>query len=83
MWSRGQRGIQQRTINRDDLGHLSVGVVADLTVLREMKGRFGFVDVSGGKLLGERKLEVELTVRAGQIVWDLNGLSRMLWGQGS
>ena len=72
-----------RTINRDDLGHLSVGVVADLTVLREMKGRFGFVDVSGGKLLGERKLEVELTVRAGQIVWDLNGLSRMLWGQGS
>ena len=45
-----------RTINRDDLGHLSVGVVADLTVLREMKGRFGFVDVSGGKLLGERKI---------------------------
>ena len=68
-----------QTINRDDLGHLSIGAVADVTVLRERDGEFGFVDVVGGKLIGDRKFEAELTVRAGQIVWDLNGLSRVNW----
>ena len=68
-----------QTINRDDLGHLSIGAVADVAVLRERDGEFGFVDVAGGKLIGDRKFEAELTVRAGQIVWDLNGLSRVNW----
>jgi len=68
-----------QTINRDDLGHLSIGAVADVAVLRERDGEFGFVDVAGGKLIGDRKFEAELTVRAGQIVWDLNGLSRVQW----
>ena len=32
-------------------------------------------------MLGEQKLECELTIRAGQIVWDLNGLSRPMWSE--
>jgi dihydroorotase len=28
---------------------------------------------------GTQKLECELTVKAGQVVWDLNGRSRPLW----
>jgi dihydroorotase len=68
-----------REIKRDDLGHLSVGAGADLTVLSVDIGRFGFVDVDGGKLEGNQKLQAELTVRAGNVVWDLNGISRAEW----
>lgn len=70
-----------RQIKRPDLGHLAVGAVADLTVLRVREGSFGFVDVDGGRLAGTEKLEAELTVRAGKVVWDLNGISRVDWNK--
>jgi dihydroorotase len=68
-------------IKRPDLGHLSVGSVADLSVLRVQKGNFGFVDVGGGRLRAAERLECELTLRQGQVVWDLNGISRPPWEQ--
>jgi dihydroorotase len=64
-----------REIHHEELGHLSVGAVADVAVLRLVHGDFGFVDSAGLRLRGDRKLVGELTVRAGKIVWDLNGLS--------
>jgi len=66
-------------IKRADLGHLSVGAEADIAVLNLRKGKFGFIDVDGGKMAGEQKLECELTVKGGQVVWDLNGISRPVW----
>ncbi len=66
-------------IKRPDLGRLSVGGEADIAVLNLRRGTFGFIDVSGGKLVGDRKLECELTVKGGQVVWDLNGISRPTW----
>lgn len=66
-------------INRNDLGHLSIGAVADLTLLKINKGDFGFVDSKGYKMKGTQKLECELTIRDGKVVWDLNGISRPLW----
>jgi dihydroorotase len=66
-------------IQRSDLGHLGVGAEADVAVLNLRRGKFGFVDVSGGRLLGDQKLECELTVKGGRVVWDLNGISRPLW----
>ena len=66
-------------IRRKDLGHLSVGADADVTVLNLRKGDFGFIDVRKTKLKGTQKLEAELTIRAGEIVWDLNGISTPLW----
>jgi dihydroorotase len=66
-------------IKRPDLGHLGVGAEADIAVLNLRRGKFGFTDVSGGKLTGDQKLECELTVKGGQVVWDLNGISRPLW----
>ena len=66
-------------IKRPELGRLSVGGEADIAVLNLRRGTFGFIDVSGGKLVGDRKLECELTVKGGQVVWDLNGISRPLW----
>jgi dihydroorotase len=66
-------------IKRPDLGQLSVGAEADIAVLNLQHGKFGFIDVAGAKMLGDQKLECELTVKGGQVVWDLNGISRPLW----
>ncbi len=67
------------SIKRSDLGNLSVGSVADVSVLNLLNGKFGFVDAAGNRLDGNQKLEAELTIRAGKIVWDLNGLSAKPW----
>jgi dihydroorotase len=66
-------------IKRTELGHLGVGAEADVAVLAVRKGDFGFVDSSGWRMPGTQKLECELTVKAGQVVWDLNGRSRPSW----
>jgi dihydroorotase len=66
-------------IKRTDLGHLGMGAEADVAVLRLVQGSFGFIDSGGGKMPGDRKLECELTIKAGQVVWDLNGIARPLW----
>ena len=66
-------------INKKELGNLSVGTEADIAVFNLRKGDFGFVDVRGTKLKGTQKLEAELTIRGGKIVWDLNGISAPAW----
>jgi dihydroorotase len=68
-----------REIKREDLGHLSVGAIADVAVLRLNKGNFGFVDMYGAKMSGKQKLTCEMTVKDGKVVYDLNGLSRDEW----
>jgi dihydroorotase len=68
-----------REIKRQDLGNLTVGSPADLAVLALRQGNFGFVDVDGGKFKGNQKLECELTLREGKVVWDLNGISQADW----
>lgn len=62
-------------IKRDDLGHLSPGAVADITILKLQEGNFGFVDSGGNRISGKSKLEAEMTIKSGRIVYDLNGLS--------
>lgn len=64
-----------QSIKRDDLGHLTEGAEADLVIIGIRKGEFGFIDAAGYRLDGNRKLEVELTLRAGKVVWDLNGMA--------
>jgi dihydroorotase len=64
-----------RSIKREDLGNLSEGAVADIAVLSVLDGKFGFVDSGNNKIEGSQKLENEMTIRAGRIVWDLNGLA--------
>lgn len=66
-------------IKRPQYGNLSVGAEADVTVLNLRKGDFGFLDIRKTKLKGTQKLEAELTIRAGKVVWDLNGLSAPAW----
>jgi len=66
-------------INRKELGNLTVGSDADVAVFSLRKGDFGFIDIRGTRLKGTQKLETELTIRAGKIVWDLNGISTPAW----
>jgi dihydroorotase len=68
-----------KEIRHEELGHLSVGAPADVTVLRLEKGAFGFTDQTGGRLDGSSKLVSELTIRDGVVVYDLNGLSAIPW----
>lgn len=70
-----------RSIKREDLGNLSVGAVADIAVLNVITGKFGFVDSGNNRIEGDKKLEAELTVRAGKVVWDLNGLGAIQYKQ--
>jgi dihydroorotase len=65
-----------RQIQHEELGNLSVGSPADVAVLRLEKGRFGFLDQHGAKLVGNQKLTCEMTVRDGKVIYDLNGLAR-------
>jgi dihydroorotase len=62
-------------INRPDLGNLSPGSEADVAIFSLSKGNYGFTDISGEKLKGTQKLVAELTIRAGKVVWDLNGMA--------
>jgi dihydroorotase len=64
-----------KMIKRDDLGHLSEGAEADIAILRVREGQFGYIDADGFKINGDKRLEAELTIRAGKIAWDLNGIS--------
>jgi dihydroorotase len=68
-----------REIHHDELGNLSVGSPADVTVLRLEKGKFGFTDMYGARMDGTQKLSAELTLRDGKVVYDLNGISRPEW----
>jgi dihydroorotase len=67
------------SIKRADLGQLSEGAEGDIVVLSVRKGNFGFVDAGGSKMSGDRKFEAEMTIKAGKIVWDQNGLAAKDW----
>jgi dihydroorotase len=68
-----------REIKREELGHLTVGAPADVSVLRLERGNFGFADSNGARMKGSQKLACELTVRGGRVVWDLNAITREDW----
>ena len=66
-------------VNRPELGQISVGSEADLAVLKLTIGEFGFLDAVKGKLEGTERLSSELTIRAGEVVFDFNGRTGIDW----
>lgn len=66
-------------IKQEQLGNLSVGAPADIAVLSEEHGNFGYLDMENMKMMGDTRLICELTMRDGKIVYDLNGLSMDVW----
>jgi dihydroorotase len=63
-----------QAIKRTELGHLSEGAIADVAILGMRKGNFGFYDLAGYKMQSDEKLECEMTIIGGRIVYDLNGI---------
>ncbi len=68
-----------REIKRPELGTLSVGSVADVAVIELQKGTFGLVDSGHARQEANQKLRCMITVRAGKIVYDAEGLSWPDW----
>ncbi len=68
-----------REIHRPELGTLSVGKDADIAVLEQLNGNFGYIDCGLARMDGKVKLVARMTVRAGRIVYDPSGLSMVEW----
>lgn len=68
-----------KVIHREQLGHITEGSIADVAVFSMRKGNFGFYDKTGYKVEGKEKLECELTVMGGKIVYDLNGITSPIY----
>ncbi len=68
-----------REIHHDELGNLSAGSPADVAVLRIETGKFGLTDMYGARMNSSKRFRCEMTVIAGRIVYDLNGISRPDW----
>ncbi len=75
----GMTANPARQIKREDLGNLSPGAVADVTVISIQKGRFGYTDMLNTKVTGTQRLVAEMTIKDGKIVYDLNGLESLAW----
>jgi dihydroorotase len=70
-----------QTIGRTDLGHLSVGAIADVAALRLLEGDFAYRDQGNGRVRGRQRLQAELTLKDGMVVWDMNSRSGTDWQQ--
>lgn len=70
-----------RLITHPELGTLSPGSDADLALFKIQEGDFSFIDCGRARMHGSQKLECQLTLRAGQIVYDPTGLSMPEWEQ--
>jgi len=68
-----------REIHRPELGTLSVGAEADIAVLEELHGHFGYIDCGYAKMEGTSQIVARMTVRAGRILYDPSGLSMVQW----
>jgi dihydroorotase len=66
-------------IHRPQLGNLDEGAEADIAVLRVEKGHFGLLDSAGARMNGTERIVCELTLRKGQVAWDLSGLASQDW----
>ncbi|GAB3556307.1 amidohydrolase/deacetylase family metallohydrolase [Spirosoma fluminis] len=64
-----------QVIHRENLGHLSEGAIADVAIFSMRTGNFGFYDKTGYKMAGKQKLECEMTIKGGKVVYDLNGIA--------
>ena len=71
-----------RAIRHPELGNLSIGADADIAVLSRRQGKFSFRDCGWGRISGNERLECDLTLRAGKVVWDRPGLTCPDWENG-
>ena len=68
-----------REIGHPELGHLSIGAVADVTALNVLEGDFAYLDVRQGRVEAKQRLRCELTFLEGELKWDWNGRTGTDW----
>ncbi len=66
-------------IGHPELGTLNVGACADVAVFALDQGNFGYIDCGRAKMIGDRRLRAVLTLRAGDIVYDPEGITMPRW----
>lgn len=72
-----------KEIRREKFGHLSVGGIADIAVFKLERGEFGFVDSDGFTMKGNQRLQCEMTLLDGKVMFDQNGRSSEPWENAS
>lgn len=68
-------------IGHPELGTLRVGAEADVAVLALERGEFAFIDCGRARLRGDRRLRCALTLRAGEVAYDPQGMTMPDWEQ--
>ncbi len=68
-----------KEIHHEELGHLTPGAIADVTLLRLEQGKFGFLDSAGARLDGTQRFIAEVTIKGGEVMWDRNGRAAQDW----
>lgn len=83
-----QDGILKSTVNPakaigrfPEIGTLGEGQIADVAVFDLQTGVFAFKDAWHNKLVGTKKLECVMTIRAGNLVYDLEGRGFPEWNK--
>lgn len=66
-------------IHHPELGTLTVGKDADIAVLEFEKGHFSYIDCGVARFDGNARLTARMTIRAGRILYDPDGLSMVEW----
>ncbi|MFN7934677.1 MAG: amidohydrolase/deacetylase family metallohydrolase [Bryobacteraceae bacterium] len=66
-------------IRHPEVGHLTVGAFADVAVWRVLDGEFGFADPEGGRVVGKQRLQCEMTVKDGTVLYDWNARGGVDW----
>jgi len=66
-------------IHHPELGTLTVGRDADIAVLDFQKGHFSYIDCGVARFDGNARLTARMTIRAGRILYDPDGLSMVEW----
>jgi dihydroorotase len=61
-----------QSIRREELGHMTVGAEADVAVLEVHNGDFAYADAYGARLEGKQRIECQVTLRRGRVVWNRN-----------
>jgi dihydroorotase len=70
-----------REVKQTQLGNLSETAIADVAVLSIQHGDFAFDDAYSTYIKGTQKLQDELTIKDGKVVYDLNAISGEPWNQ--
>jgi len=70
--------IPSQILGQPELGHLGEGSEADISILKIIAGDFGLIDngLTGNRRATASKIiDNQLTIKAGKVVWDKNGIS--------